>query len=74
MITQAHRTHFYQRATDLGLSVPAIVARVFLVNVLLGALAIVSVNASSAWVRLAVLALGAAVVAGLLLHLVRDRR
>ena len=28
-IWQAHRTHFYQRATDNGFSVPAIVTRVF---------------------------------------------
>ena len=38
---QAHRTHFYQRATDAGFSVPEIVARVFVVNVALVALAVV---------------------------------
>ena len=42
---QAHRTHFYQRATDHGFSVPEIVARVFAVNVVLVALA----TASVAW-------------------------
>src|SRR5262249_20094793 len=29
---QAHRSHFYQRATDNGFSVPALVAHVVLVN------------------------------------------
>ena len=37
---QAHRTHFYQRATDNGFTVPEIVARVFLVNLALAALAV----------------------------------
>ena len=40
---QAHRTHFYQLATDRGFSVPEIVARVFTVNVALVALAVASV-------------------------------
>ena len=40
---QAHRTHFYQRATDRGFSVPEIVARVFVVNLALVALAVASV-------------------------------
>ena len=31
-VWQAHRTHFYQRATDRGFSVQQIVARVFVVN------------------------------------------
>ena len=42
---QAHRTHFYQRATDHGFSVSEIVARVFAVNIALVALA----TASVAW-------------------------
>ncbi len=72
-VTQAHRTHFYQRATDLGFSVPEIVGRVFAANLVLAALAIASVSASP-WVRAAALALGAAVVAALLVHLARPRR
>jgi UDP-N-acetylmuramyl pentapeptide phosphotransferase/UDP-N-acetylglucosamine-1-phosphate transferase len=39
----AHRSHFYQRATDRGWSVSEIVARVFAINLGLVALAIVSV-------------------------------
>jgi len=63
---QAHRSHFYQRATDNGFAIPQIVARVFLVNLVLAALALVSVAADSAVVSLLVLALGAASVAALL--------
>jgi UDP-N-acetylmuramyl pentapeptide phosphotransferase/UDP-N-acetylglucosamine-1-phosphate transferase len=39
----AHRTHYYQLATSRGFSVPEIVARVFIVNLALAALAVVSV-------------------------------
>ena len=46
-ITQAHRTHFYQRATDLGWTVPAITRRIGLVNLGLAALAIVSILSPS---------------------------
>lgn len=42
-IWQAHRTHFYQRATDNGFTVQQIVARVFVINVLLAALAIAAI-------------------------------
>jgi len=38
-LTQAHRTHFYQRALDGGFSVKQIVGRVFAVNIILAALA-----------------------------------
>ena len=72
-ILSAHRTHFYQRATDLGFSVSAIVARVFIVNLILAALAICTVATSAAWVHVLALALGAAVAAGLLAHLARGR-
>jgi UDP-N-acetylmuramyl pentapeptide phosphotransferase/UDP-N-acetylglucosamine-1-phosphate transferase len=37
---QAHRAHFYQRATDRGWSVPEIVAHVFGVNIVLVVLAV----------------------------------
>ena len=42
-VWQAHRTHFYQAATDRGFSVLDVVVRVFLVNVCLGALAVVTI-------------------------------
>jgi UDP-N-acetylmuramyl pentapeptide phosphotransferase/UDP-N-acetylglucosamine-1-phosphate transferase len=44
----AHRTHFYQRATDNGFSVRRVVGEVFLLNIVLAALAIGSVMISSA--------------------------
>jgi UDP-N-acetylmuramyl pentapeptide phosphotransferase/UDP-N-acetylglucosamine-1-phosphate transferase len=62
----AHRSHFYQRATDNGFTVPAIVTRVFLVNLALAALALVTVTADSAVVSLAAIAGGGAIVAWLL--------
>jgi len=42
-ILQAHRTHFYQRATDNGFTTMAIVARVFAVNIGLGILSVTTV-------------------------------
>ena len=71
---QAHRTHFYQRATDNGFTVPQIVARVFLVNLGLVALALVTVAADSAVVSLLALAASAALVAWLLATFARARR
>jgi len=71
---QAHRTHFYQRATDNGFTVPEIVGRVFMVNIGLGALALASVAAGRFIVSLAALAAGAALVAWLLATFARPRR
>jgi len=64
---QAHRSHFYQRATDNGFSVPAIVKRVVLVNLALAALALVSVAAHSMAASLIALVASVAIVAWLLL-------
>jgi len=44
----AHRSHFYQRATDNGFSVSRVVGEVFTLNLLLAALAIGSAMTSSA--------------------------
>jgi len=63
---QAHRMHFYQRATDHGFTVREIVTRVFLVNLALAALAFIAVAAHSIVVSLAMLGAGAAIVFGLL--------
>ena len=54
----AHRTHFYQRATDNGLSVWRVVSEVFLLNILLAALAIGSVMTSSAAITSVLLVVG----------------
>ena len=62
----AHRSHFYQRATDRGWSVPQIVARVFAVNLALVALAVTSVLWPAPEVAAIALAASAALVAWLL--------
>jgi UDP-N-acetylmuramyl pentapeptide phosphotransferase/UDP-N-acetylglucosamine-1-phosphate transferase len=71
MVVQAHRGHFYQRATNVGRSVPAIVTRVALTNALLIVLAIASVRVPTAGVQIATLVVGIAAVAFLLRHLTR---
>jgi UDP-N-acetylmuramyl pentapeptide phosphotransferase/UDP-N-acetylglucosamine-1-phosphate transferase len=73
-IWQAHRGHFYQRATDGGLSVNAIVLRVFLVNLGLGALAVITVVRPHGSVAVAALGVGAAVVGMLLESFARGRK
>jgi UDP-N-acetylmuramyl pentapeptide phosphotransferase/UDP-N-acetylglucosamine-1-phosphate transferase len=70
----AHRTHFYQRATDGGFSVPDIVVRVFVLNLALAALALVSAIEPDPLVDIATLALGGALVAWLLLTFARGKR
>jgi UDP-N-acetylmuramyl pentapeptide phosphotransferase/UDP-N-acetylglucosamine-1-phosphate transferase len=71
---QAHRQHFYQRATDNGLAVPAIVRRVLVVNLALAALAVITVAVESTAISLAALAAAIAIVTWLLLTFARDRR
>jgi hypothetical protein len=63
---QAHRSHFYQRATDNGFSVPAIIAHVIVVNLALAALALASVAADDLVVSLIALAAAIAIVTWLL--------
>jgi UDP-N-acetylmuramyl pentapeptide phosphotransferase/UDP-N-acetylglucosamine-1-phosphate transferase len=63
---KAHRTHFYQRATDHGWTVQQIVARVFLVNIGLAALAAWSVVRPDAFAAMVALAGGAVLVGWLL--------
>ena len=73
-VWEAHRTHFYQRATDGGFSVPEIVVRVFVLNVSLAGLALVSAIEPDWRVDLATLALGGALVAWVLLTFQRGKR
>jgi len=73
-IWEAHRTHFYQLATDRGFTVSEIVIRVFVLNVALAALALVSAIEPDARVDAATLALGSALVAWLLLIFARGKR
>ena len=73
-VWQAHRTHFYQRATDRGWKVPNIVAHVFGVNAVLVVLAAVSVLWPSPLGAAIALFDGAAVVAWLLYRFSTPRR
>ncbi|HEY9453370.1 MAG TPA: glycosyltransferase family 4 protein [Bradyrhizobium sp.] len=59
----AHRSHFYQRATDNGFSVPRVVSEVFALNILLAALAVGSVMTSSATIATVLLVAGGAATA-----------
>jgi UDP-N-acetylmuramyl pentapeptide phosphotransferase/UDP-N-acetylglucosamine-1-phosphate transferase len=72
-IWQAHRSHFYQRATDGGFSVNAIVLRVFLLNLALGVLAVITVVRPHGSVFVATLGVGAALVGMLLASFERGR-
>jgi UDP-N-acetylmuramyl pentapeptide phosphotransferase/UDP-N-acetylglucosamine-1-phosphate transferase len=71
---EAHRTHFYQRATDGGFSVQEIAVRVFVLNLALAALALVSAIEPDALVDIATLMLGGALVAWMLLTFARGKR
>jgi UDP-N-acetylmuramyl pentapeptide phosphotransferase/UDP-N-acetylglucosamine-1-phosphate transferase len=73
-VWQAHRTHFYQRATDGGFTVIEIVGRVFAVNVVLAVLAFVTAAVSDWRISLAALAVGAALVAWLLRAFARGKK
>lgn len=73
-VWQAHRSHYYQRATTKGFSVLAIVTRVFAVNLLLGGLAIATVGVPGVVVDLAGVLAGGAIVAVFLRTLSRGRR
>jgi UDP-N-acetylmuramyl pentapeptide phosphotransferase/UDP-N-acetylglucosamine-1-phosphate transferase len=70
---EAHRTHFYQRATDKGFTTMAVVARVFAVNIGLGIVAVISVIAPGRPSEIAALTVGAILVAWLLATFERGR-
>ena len=71
---QAHRNHFYQRASDMGFSAPEIVTRVFATNLALAGLALITVAKPEALVITLSLTIGAALVAWLLVSFSRKRR
>ena len=65
-VTQAHRSHYYQRAMDGGRTVYQIVGRIFGVNILLIGLALISFM-NTAWpTQVALLLLGSMLVGALL--------
>jgi len=72
-IWEAHRSHFYQQATTKGLTVPAIVARILVANLVLAGLAVLASQQSTAR-ALALLALGGLCVTALIRDLQRNRR
>ena len=72
-VWRAHRTHFYQRALDGGFTVNEVVVRVFVLNIALGILALVSAIEPDLRVDLATLAFGGALVAWLLITFARGK-
>jgi UDP-N-acetylmuramyl pentapeptide phosphotransferase/UDP-N-acetylglucosamine-1-phosphate transferase len=74
ILFQAHRSHFYQRATDGGFTVPEVVARVFAVNLVLIGLAAISVVRPGGPTALAALICGAALVGWLLVVFARGKK
>jgi UDP-N-acetylmuramyl pentapeptide phosphotransferase/UDP-N-acetylglucosamine-1-phosphate transferase len=73
-VWQAHRTHFYQRATDQGFTVPEIIRRVFLVNLALVGLAAITVAFPGFAISCAALIVGGALVGWLLMRLAHGPR
>jgi len=72
-ITQAHRSHYYQRATENGFSVMAIVARIFGLNIALALLAWATILMPSRPLHIAIVAIGCALVSLLLYRFARRR-
>jgi UDP-N-acetylmuramyl pentapeptide phosphotransferase/UDP-N-acetylglucosamine-1-phosphate transferase len=70
----AHRSHFYQRATDNGFTTLEVVISIFVLNVALAALAIASTLTSSLSIKLVLLLTGCAAVTGLIYRLSRPRQ
>ena len=73
-VMQAHRSHFYQRALDVGFSVKQVVARVFALNLALGLLALLTVLRGSATLNAAAFVTGLVLVTLLLVDLSCARR
>lgn len=62
-VWMAHRSHFYQRATNNGFSVLQVVTEVFVLNVILAVLATLTLFSASPYVEAFALAAGAGCVA-----------
>lgn len=69
----AHRSHFYQRATDNGFTVPRVVGEVFVLNLVLAALAGISVSFKSSSAGAICLAIGLGATTLLLARFSRSR-
>jgi UDP-N-acetylmuramyl pentapeptide phosphotransferase/UDP-N-acetylglucosamine-1-phosphate transferase len=70
----AHRSHFYQRATDNGFTVRQVVATVFTLNLVLAGLAFISATMRSAIVDAVTVVAGGCAVATILARFSRPRR
>jgi UDP-N-acetylmuramyl pentapeptide phosphotransferase/UDP-N-acetylglucosamine-1-phosphate transferase len=70
-VWQAHRSHFYQRATDRGFRVIEVVARVFAINVALAALALATILLPSPITNFAAVSVGTALVTWLMILFAR---
>jgi len=71
-ITQAHRSHFYQKALDNGFSVHQIVRRVFAINVALACLATITLVNQSRAIHVVMALIGSLLVAALLSNFARQ--
>jgi len=69
----AHRSHFYQRATDNGFTVLQVVSEVFMLNVVLAALAAASITSRSLAADTVLLGIGVAAVAFVMVRFSRPR-
>jgi UDP-N-acetylmuramyl pentapeptide phosphotransferase/UDP-N-acetylglucosamine-1-phosphate transferase len=69
----AHRTHFYQRATDNGFSVLRVVGEVFTLNLALAALAVASTVTTSSPLRIVLFFAGGLAVAMTMVRFSRRR-
>jgi UDP-N-acetylmuramyl pentapeptide phosphotransferase/UDP-N-acetylglucosamine-1-phosphate transferase len=72
-VWQAHRTHFYQRAADLGFTIYGINARIFSVNIVLVLLAAATILIQNPLIDIASLLLGGGMVGWLLFRFVRGK-
>ncbi|WP_407155627.1 MraY family glycosyltransferase [Bradyrhizobium sp. STM 3557] len=69
----AHRSHFYQSATDNGFTVTRVVGEVFVLNLLLAALAVASIVLDAPAIDVLLLVAGLAAVAVVLRRFARPR-
>ncbi|MGD9838202.1 MAG: glycosyltransferase family 4 protein [Afipia sp.] len=70
----AHRSHFYQRATDNGFSVMQVVGEVFALNVALAALAAATIQVKAPFIQGIALVFGAGAAAIVLYRFSRPRK
>lgn len=72
-VWQAHRTHFYQRATNRGFTVTRVVTLVFAINCVLAALSLITIMMPTYLIAISCLIAGIALVGALLINFARGR-